>query len=923
MSTLLLSTKLFIPPLRSQSVPRPRLIEKINEGVRYGRRLILISAPAGFGKTSLVSQWIAQTDLNVTWLGLDEGDSDPQRFWHYMAAAFQQIDPHLASGLSSGLQSPQPPPLLSLITSLINDLSQLTRPVMLVLDDYHLLDSALSPDETPTGGNSRQVHDTFNFFIDHLPAAVHLMVCTRSDPPLQLSRRRGRGELCELRAGDLRFDTSETEALLNDTLNLSLSGSDIEALEQRTEGWIAGLQLAGLSLENISDKHTFINTFSGNDRYVADYLLEEVLSRQPLFIQQFLLKTAGLNRLCASLCDYVTGGDNSQNILSALEHSNLFLFPLDNRREWFRYHHLFASLLHQRLLQNEGKQSAFVLQLKAIEWFEQNGFQIEALELALAASEMDRAAHLLAQNAKNLFVTGQLNALLNWGSRLPNALLKQHPDLIMALGWASSAAGQPGRTEKYIGLLEEIFQMKLLDFIALDDISDMEPHLRSGMIETAVLYFRIALDRLEIERMQRLSQLVLPFLVPERDKEPYLFNIPSELRPPLVYILGYMAFMSDNLAQASQMLNDAVNSGLHQKNIHIVAIALNQIGDIQLIQGELHQAQNTFREALRISTENAEMLSTYFSQSYLGLANLAYEWNDLALAQQHLQNALGLAKLWQSPEQLYPVYLAYIRLYMRLNWLQKAEDILQQVKQLPEVFLKMTSVSFNAFSVWLEDARGNQGALPRWAETVSLESQLPLPIMQETEEALVARLLLRAGKVDKAGDIIKKRLAAPSLSAHAGRLLDFRFLQVCLLLKRGQRVEAQQALAVVLEMARPQAYLRLFLDEGPDMQELIKQTLPLLSPELKEYALVVLNGFPSENTPASAPAQNALTEPLSEREIEVLRLMAEGVSNAEISERLFVTINTVKKHITNIFNKLEAENRFQAVEKARRLKLVH
>lgn len=912
MSLQILTTKLFIPPLRQQSVLRPHLLQKLDEGLKNHKQLILVSAPPGFGKTSLVSEWANQTALKTAWLGLDESDNDPGHFWRYIVAALQTISPEIGQGVVSGFQAPQPPPLLDLITGLINDLSRQQMDILLILDDYHLIEV-------------ENIHETFNFFIDHLPPNLYLAVCARSDPPLQLSRRRGRGLLCEIRAADLRFSLAETNRLLNETLHLELSEEDILSLEHRTEGWVAGLQMAGLSLSGIPDKRHFIEDFSGDDRYVADYLLEEVLRRQPQATQNFLLKTSILGRLNASLCEAVTGEKNSQNLLAELERANLFLFPLDNHREWFRYHHLFASLLEQHFQKNEGKGALNLLRMKASQWYEEHHFYLEAIEMCFYSQDMEEVAHLLDKYQHDIFQMGELVALLKWGGKIPEQLLRSYPKLIMGLAWAASATQQSAQTQLYCQMIESIFDIKLETFLQIENLDSLAPLQRSAMIEVAVLNAPTLLSQFTFPLMMQMGQRALPYLTPEYDQQPYLFNPPSQLRPPLVYLLGYTNFIAGNTEQANALLNDAVESAILQGNTHIVALSMAQLGTIQMAQGSLQQAKATFQKAADTEEKMTFLYSPYFSQSWHGLALLAYEANDLKQTEEYCQRALKLAKSWESSELLFPVYVLMARHQVLAgNWTEVDRN-LQCIKNLSSAFLKTVSGGWEVFQAWVELKRGHSGQVLHWVETFNPAQMAPIDFFQEIEEVNAARLMLAANHLEEASRLVENRLPLLKNTDRTGHLIEFMAVESVLRQAQNRLPEAEAAVKQALELAESRGYLRVFLDEGPKMHELLAKTQPSFTGSLRIYTQRLLDAFPQKNAPvfdSILPPDQSLIEPLSEREIEVLRLISSGVSNADIASQLFISVNTVKKHITNIFNKLGVENRVLAIEKSRQLKLL-
>ena len=446
----LLATKLHIPPARPNLVARPRLLERLDQGL--AARLILLSAPAGFGKTTLLSAWLAGFPSSVPWVSLDTGDNDPVAFLNYLIAALRTIEPEIGERARQVLRSPQPPSIESILAMLINELCTLAEDVVAVLDDYHVID-------TPA------VHDIIAFLLEHLPLRMHLVIATRVDPPLPLARLRARGHLSEIREADLRFTTEEAAAFLNQTMGLRLSAEDIAALEARTEGWVAGLQLAGLSLQDVADPHAFVTAFRGDDRYIADYLLEEVLQRQPVEFQQFLMQTSILDRLGGPLCDAITDRRDSQAVLNTIERANLFLISLDNRREWFRYHHLFASLLRQRLLDTAGPDTVQQLKRRAWQWYAEHDRILDAVDYALACGDYDPAAALIEQLGQQLFLGNELSTLLQWSRMLPDQVVATHPRLNVMAAWAAHATGHPQQCERFVQMIEEAVGITIEDFL--------------------------------------------------------------------------------------------------------------------------------------------------------------------------------------------------------------------------------------------------------------------------------------------------------------------------------------------------------------------------------------------------------------------------------------------------------------------------
>ena len=455
MSTPILATKLYIPPLRPKVVFRPRLIERLNEGLH--RKLTLISAPAGFGKTTLVSEWVAGCERPSAWLSLDEGDNDPTRFLAYLVAALQTVAANIGKGVLGMLQSPQPPPTESILTALLNELTAIPDNFVLILDDYHVIDA-------------RPIDHTLTFLVEHLPPQMHLVIATREDPQLPLARLRVRGQLTELRVSDLRFTPSEAAEFLNQRMALNLSAEDITALEARTEGWIAGLQLAAISLQGHKDATGFIKSFTGSHHFVLDYLVEEVLQQQPESVQTFLLRTSILERLCGPLCDAVVldPSASGRETLEYLEHANLFIVPLDNERRWYRYHHLFADLLRQRLHQStaasKGDEMGDVAELhrRASAWYEDNGLELEAFHHATAANDVEHAERLIEGKGMPLHFRGAVTPVLNWLKSLPTTVLDNHPSLWTTYASVLLVTGQVTSVEQTLHSAETALADKLL-----------------------------------------------------------------------------------------------------------------------------------------------------------------------------------------------------------------------------------------------------------------------------------------------------------------------------------------------------------------------------------------------------------------------------------------------------------------------------
>ncbi|MFQ5401690.1 MAG: LuxR family transcriptional regulator, partial [Anaerolineae bacterium] len=530
----MLQTKLYVPRLRPSLVPRPRLIAKLNRGLQQGSKLTLISAPAGFGKTTLVSEWVVNCERPFAWLSLDEGESDPARFLLYLVAALQKATPELGQTAMAVLQSPQPPPLQTVLTPLLNEIATVPDSFTLVLDDYHLVDV-------------QAVDKALIFLLDHLPPQLHLVITTREDPNLPLSRLRARGQLTEIRAADLRFTTKETAVFLQQVMGLDLTEEQIDALEARTEGWIAGLQMAALSMRGQEDVAGFIQSFTGSHRFVLDYLMEEVLCQQPDDVQEFLLKTAVLNQLTGPLCNALTGANNGQEILETLERANLFLVPLDNERRWYRYHHLFADLLRQRLQQSATERIVNALHIRASQWYEANGLEVEAFHHATAAHDVTRALRLIEGEGIPFYFRAEVTPVRHWLESLPEAEFKARPSL-----WVTYAAvlTMTGRLQDNIEEILQAAETALQD--APDDDKTADLH---GQI--AAIRAMLGIVKNEIERIITQSRRALELLHPD--------NAP--MRTTTTWTLGYAHQVQGNRAAASQAYAETIAYSQKSGNI--------------------------------------------------------------------------------------------------------------------------------------------------------------------------------------------------------------------------------------------------------------------------------------------------------------------------------------------------------------------
>ncbi len=896
MSVSLLQTKLFPPQKRPNLVSRPHLIDRLNDGLRAGRKLALISAPAGFGKTTLVSEWIGALDefpqsVAVAWLSLDQGDNDPTRFLAYLVAALQTVAPTFGDGVLAGLQSPQPPPLETILTNLINEIAAIPDSVMLVLDDYHLIEAS-------------SIDKALAFLLEYLPPQKQLVITTREDPNLPLARLRARGQLTELRAADLRFTVAETAVFLNQLMGLNLTSQDIDALESRTEGWIAGLQLAALAMQGSAtspepeDSASFIKSFTGSHRFVLDYLVEEVLNQQPQDIQTFLLRTAILERMCGPLCDAVVGEERvveqgskrdsqtnilqSQEILRYLEQSNLFIVPLDNERRWYRYHHLFADLLRQRQQQSGDVRE---LHIRASQWYEDNDLELEAFHHATAAQDIKRAERLIEGKGMPLHFRGAVMPVLNWLSTQPTAVLNAWPSLWTSYASVLLVTGQGARVEEKLQAAEAALQ-------------DAEPgdKTRDLIGRVAAIRATVAANQNDVETIITQSHRALAHLHPD--------NV--AFRTSTAWKLGLAYQLQGDRAAAKKAYTEVISTGQASGNIVFTLLAMVGLGILQEGDLQLQLAAESYRRVLQLLGDKPLLFAC---EAHLGLARVKYEWNDLAAAQQHAQRSIELALQVDSSDRFIAseLFLARIKLAQgdmaeAVSLLTKAEQSARQhnfVKQLPEI----TAVQILA--------RLHQGNVAAAAELAQGHN---LPFSQ-------ARVHLAEQEPAKAIAVLEPLRQQAQARAWQDELLKVMILQAVAHQAQNETKKAVQVLGEALTLAQPGGFIRLFVDEGQPMHQLLSVAASQgILPAYTDGLLAAFKGEVKSELP-NLPAQS-LIEPLSEREVEVLQLIAEGLSNREIGERLFLALNTVKGHNRHIFAKLQVQRRTEAVARARELGLL-
>jgi len=871
MSTQILTTKLYIPTSRHKLVLRARLVKLLNKGLH--RQLTLISAPAGFGKTTLVSDWITHYERPIAWLSLDVGDNDSTRFLLYVIVAMQTIDSSIGEGVLTVLQSPQPPPIESLLTILLNEISAISENFVLVLDDYHVIDSP-------------QVDTMLTFLLEHMPSQMHMVITTREDPQLPIARLRARGQLTELRAADLRFTTNEATEFLSQTMGLELSRDDINALEMRTEGWITGLQLAAISMQGHQDTTSFIQSFSGSHHFVLDYLLEEVLHQQSERIQAFLLRTSILDRVCGSLCDAVMLDPEvpGQEILEYLARTNLFLIPLDNERHWYRYHQLFADLLRQRLHHSTGlsTEEVKVLHTRASQWYEDEGFEIDAFHHAIAANDVVRAEGLIDGNGAPLYFRGIVKPILNWLESLPHNILDSRPSLWVTYASTLLLSGQHTAVEQKLHAAEHALKNTRWN----NNMQDIIGRIASMRATLAVI-------ENDVKTIITQSNYALEHLHPEN----------LAVRIATYWTLGYAYQLQGNHHLARDAYNDVIQLGQSSDNSFYIIAATISLGQLQELDNQLHQASKSYHSAIQLSGEPTHPI---VSQAFLGLARIHYQWNDLDAVQKYGRQCNNLLQQMQGTDTTasYMVLLSY--LHLAQGDLTSSSKVLDEA----EVFIRQHNFMFRMSDIVMAQVnvllhQGNLKTAMQLAETHELS------ISQ-------ARVYLAQGDPSTALTLLEPLRKQAMATDFQNELLKVMVLQAIVYHALGEEDNALKVLGDSLALAKSGGFIRIFVDEGLSMAQLL-QTANNKGLR-QDYVSQLLSAFP---TPIAEQSTNShtsqLIDPLSGREIEVLQLIARGLTNQEIADHLYLSLHTVKVHARNIYSKLAVKNRTQAVAQAKAL----
>jgi LuxR family maltose regulon positive regulatory protein len=905
-SERLLITKLHVPPVPPGWLRRPRLSGRLEAALRC--RLTVVCAPAGFGKTTLLSEWISVgsegrgvSALPAAWLSLDKEDNDPDRFWTYFIAALQTVQSDLGRRSREMLETGKAPSIRAVLTTLVNDINEARRDFVLVLDDYHEI-------------TSKSVHESVAFLVDHLPPQAHLVLATRVDPPLPLARLRVRGQLNELRAADLRFTTDEAAAFFNDIMDLGLTKDHVKALDSLTEGWIASIRMAAISMQGCESIPGFIAEFAGTHRHVMDYLVEEVLGRQRAGVQQFLVRTSILDRLCVSLCNAVTGSENGQEMLDHLQSANLFVVPLDEGRKWFRYHHLFSDLLRDRLQRTQGDRIP-VLHRRASEWFEREGLTSEAIHHALAARDLDRAADLIESVAVPLISQGKISAPQGWLDKLPEHVILSRPWLCIGLANVRSARGQLAAVQPLVEAVESILSRAPAAKTPRD--AESERRIRGHLTSLRIPLF---LARGEIDEAIRLCHEAI-------DQSP---DDQSTVRCMSVLLLGLAHWMKADMPRAMQYLGEAAVYGQSSGNFFITLVAMGHLADIYVRQGRLHQAAEASRRAIRLGTEwgGGEPLPAT-SYAHICLAQILYQWNEVEEAIHYVNHAIELGR---QGVQLTIAVMAVPGLAPLTELMGQTTALSDALDELEGVATASRSTVMSRVTAsWrarLSLARGDIGQAMQWAverESAKFDADEGLEFALEFEYLTLVRLKIARGQLQGVPSLLERVRKRAEAEGRMGSVIEILVLLATTLRAQGRIDEAMTVLQRALALAEPEGYVRVFVDAGEPMAELLRSALKQRM--MPEYVSSLLGSFGSGAgrdgaTTVTGSRVKPMSEPVTGRELEILGLLAAGASNKQIAEELVLVTGTVKAHLLNIYRKLDVHNRTQAVARARELNLI-
>jgi LuxR family maltose regulon positive regulatory protein len=895
-SDTLLATKIRIPPLRSKLVVRSHLIQRLNDGIAQNCRLTLISAPAGYGKSTLLSKWVSQLDIPVAWLSLEKEENSPSRFWSYFVTALSSIPPLQEAGIGESflqaLQSHLPPPMDILLANLLNELTGLSSRVLFVLDDLQAI----------TEG---QIHQDLVFLIEHVlqsSKGFYLVVASRMDPPWPLARWRVRDELTEVRTKDMRFTTTEATSFLNEVMGLQLSTGEISLLDQRTEGWIAGLQMAALSMQSRGDIAAFLEDFTGTHHFVLEYLLEEVLSQQTPDRLDFLLRTSLLEYLTAPLCNAITDRNDSQTMLVQLEKSNMFLVPMDNERRWYRYHHLFSELLRSRLKQTH-PEIVPLLHGKACAWYMENGYLSNALTHAMATNDLDRLIKLVEKYAFTIFDHHQASTFLNWLNTLPETLKESNPWLHIARAWLLA----------YLGQLEDIEPL----LIDAEKLADRDDHRLMGYI-AAMWTLLGELYSSRVDGIAHAHQALK--LLPQQEYRARAF---------VAYHLSNRYTWYGDFLPALKNLEDSFNWSLAAGDAERAMISQFQTASILFYMGRLGESFQLFKKTFqRVDSDLPDKKNRTLpvGYSYIQLSSLYYEWNNIPEALRYVCDGIKICRLWGYSDYLHNGLIYYAEILMALG---DHEGALSAVREAKTLYSPVTVTSrVSSYEAVINQARGDIESAAAWVAQSGLKLGDTVDYAHRFLFLHYAIILQGQGKLLEAKAVLERLADALEQAGAITMLLEILTQQSIILNKLNEDEQALFMLHRALDLGKPERFIRVFTSKGPPMLRLLQMAasrsihteyINTLVPAFKMTNMYQRPAIPKTQSEGQGVAPH---KPLSVRELEVLRLLDSSLTSAEIGRELYISQNTTRTHIRNIYSKLAVHSRIEAIQKAKEFGII-